>query len=722
MPKPPLRIAISLSLWLILLLLPQSAFADADELDAIRAAIKASGANWTAGENWLTKLPKAERMRYHNLVLPHETLANAPVTIVPNRGTRGSLDWRSVNGSNWVTSPKYQGECGSCWSFSVVGALESLIHIAEGRAATSQYQWDLSEQYIVSCIGLSDPCSGATPDMPNDFLQSDGTVNETCMPYQASYPPYCSARCSSYQSQLQTISSWDFVSSYTANITNIKNALESGPLPTTMTVCDDFDYYEGGIYSHSYGSCPADAGHGILIVGYNDTDRYWIVKNSWSTQWGESGFFRISWDDSGSDFGQYTSRLHYSNPNLCSDDSYENNDTLVNATTITPGEFEDLQICPGDDDFYRLNLLKQEAVTISIDFTHSQGDLDLYLISRTNEVVAQSESSTNNEVIADFNPAADGRYYLRVKGALGDQNAYSMTISTTCVPQCEGRDCGDDGCGGECGSCPDGESCQAGVCGCAPQCSGKDCGADGCGGQCGTCDAGDNCENNQCVTPDPCTGACSTQTDSPYCLGGENLCACGNAGAWTIKNCDQLCRDSGKSGALACEYDSSKSGGTCICASESADGDIPDGDTPDGDAPTDCSGACQPIDAPFCLANGYNLCECLNMQWTATDCTFSCVRQGGIFAGCGFHPGLRRDTCLCDEISDGDTPLDGDVPLDGDDPADGDDGSGNDDDDDDDRGGSGATDEGGGCRHGGTLPVAGLLLLAGWLLARRRRA
>jgi hypothetical protein len=65
-----------------------------------------------------------------------------------------------------------------------------------------------------------------------------------------------------------------------------------------------------------------------------------------------------------------------------------------------------------------------------------------------------------------------------------------------CIPACTARNCGDDSCGGTCGSCQQGYVCSAdGTCkpGCAPQCGGKTCGPDGCGGSCGSCDRGYKC-------------------------------------------------------------------------------------------------------------------------------------------------------------------------------------------------------------------------------------
>ena len=93
----------------------------------------------------------------------------------------------------------------------------------------------------------------------------------------------------------------------------------------------------------------------------------------------------------------------------------------------------------------------------------------------------------------------------------------------TCAPcqsSCAGKECGDDGCGGSCGNCPDGLACAGGVCsGCTPSCAGKECGDDGCGGSCGSCgfDAACNpqgqcackpaCLNKECGD-DGCGGAC----------------------------------------------------------------------------------------------------------------------------------------------------------------------------------------------------------------------
>jgi len=78
------------------------------------------------------------------------------------------------------------------------------------------------------------------------------------------------------------------------NQTHMMTALlENGPITAAFTVMEDFPAYRGGVYHHVTGA--ALGGHAITIVGWGVEDgvKYWTVKNSWSTYWGDEGFFRI---------------------------------------------------------------------------------------------------------------------------------------------------------------------------------------------------------------------------------------------------------------------------------------------------------------------------------------------------------------------------------------------------------------------------------------------
>lgn len=88
-------------------------------------------------------------------------------------------------------------------------------------------------------------------------------------------------------------------------------------------------------------------------------------------------------------------------------------------------------------------------------------------------------------------------------------SAYCHSGICACLPDCDGKSCGDDGCGGVCGNCLPGEVCDAAnTCEqaqCIPDCSGKTCGLDGCGSTCGSCFAGETCEIGNCeLVANPC--------------------------------------------------------------------------------------------------------------------------------------------------------------------------------------------------------------------------
>ncbi len=115
-------------------------------------------------------------------------------------------------------------------------------------------------------------------------------------------------------------------------------------------------------------------------------------------------------------------------------------------------------------------------------------------------------------------------------------------VEDTCTPACDGAECGDDGCGGSCGGCDDGENCVQGECqggGCETECDGKECGDDGCGGVCGLCANDEVCVQGLCDTggcqplcgekecgDDGCGGVCGTCDEGANCVQG--MCEGGN--------------------------------------------------------------------------------------------------------------------------------------------------------------------------------------------------
>ncbi len=129
-------------------------------------------------------------------------------------------------------------------------------------------------------------------------------------------------------------------------------------------------------------------------------------------------------------------------------------------------------------------------------------------------------------------------------------------VCEACQGDCTGKVCGDDGCGGSCGTCTGTDTCNAsGQCiPCTADCTGKVCGDDGCGGSCGTCNAGEHCVNGACEAGgsepgDPCpNGDADCPTDWPTCLSGGGTTYCSKA-CTTDADCGDpnCCLDAGGS-------------------------------------------------------------------------------------------------------------------------------------------------------------------------------
>ena len=202
-----------------------------------------------------------------------------------------TFDWRNKDGSNWLTPVKDQGGCGSCWAFSAVGTVEPQYNIFYDNP---DFDPDLSEQYLVSdCCADCGDCGGGWPATALEFTRYEGITDEVCFPYIASNCP-CSDRCSDWSYRLWKIN-------YTAgplpdDIETIKKYLiEKGPLSVCMGV--GFDY--GGHFDKEIYKCDDDIGanHAVVIVGYNDTGNYWIVRNSWGQDWNEDGYFKVGYGE-----------------------------------------------------------------------------------------------------------------------------------------------------------------------------------------------------------------------------------------------------------------------------------------------------------------------------------------------------------------------------------------------------------------------------------------
>jgi C1A family cysteine protease len=272
---------------------------------ALQAAVEQAGESWLAGPTAISELPDAEkRLRLGATPPPGEpSLEARELAAAINRndaalssvGAPAAFDLRNVGGSNFITSVKDQGSCGSCVAFGSVATVEGTFRrqLNDPNRAV-----DFSEAHLFYCIARAQGrnCgNGWWCDKGLDAFKTDGVVDEACYPYVAG-DQNCSNRCADWQNRLTKISGWRTITS----VAQIKEWISTrGPLSCAFTVYNDFFSYRSGVYRHVSGA--AAGGHCVSCIGYNDAGRYWICKNSWGSNWGDGGFFNIGYGECGID-------------------------------------------------------------------------------------------------------------------------------------------------------------------------------------------------------------------------------------------------------------------------------------------------------------------------------------------------------------------------------------------------------------------------------------
>ncbi|KAJ1166661.1 hypothetical protein NDU88_007060 [Pleurodeles waltl] len=171
--------------------------------------------------------------------------------------------------------------CGSCWAFATVGVIESRYCIKYKKLL------ELSEQQLVDCDTRNTACCGGKPARAFEYISAKGIMTSEDYEY-VEYPEKCSY---TREESIQLNMSKYYL---LPDESNIAAAVAfDGPVTVGFAAVEDFMLFDGeGIYD---GKCAKEANHAIIIIGYGteDDEDYWIIKNSWGTDWADNGYAKV---------------------------------------------------------------------------------------------------------------------------------------------------------------------------------------------------------------------------------------------------------------------------------------------------------------------------------------------------------------------------------------------------------------------------------------------
>merc|ERR1712038_690887 len=209
-----------------------------------------------------------------------------------------------------------QAGCGSCWAFGAVNAMSDrmCIHSPNNDQAL------VSPEHMLSCCYMCGfGCDGGYPTQAWNFWHSTGVVTGglygttgTCQPYSLKpcehhvdgdrgpcgdeSTPNCHHTCADDYNVAFEEDKTHGKAAYSIRRDEEKIQMElmtNGPVEVSFTVYEDFVNYKSGVYQHVNGH--QLGGHAVRMLGWGEENGtpYWLVANSWNTDWGDKGTFKI---------------------------------------------------------------------------------------------------------------------------------------------------------------------------------------------------------------------------------------------------------------------------------------------------------------------------------------------------------------------------------------------------------------------------------------------
>jgi cathepsin C len=236
-----------------------------------------------------------------------------------------TFDWRNVDGANYDSPIRKQGECGSCYAIAAVSVLEARIRIKSNNRLKPL----LSPSSIISCSRLNQGCAGGYPYLVGKHGREQGFVEESCQPYSES-DDKCYNYC--FHQKVWKVKDYGYVGGYYGGCDEesmMRELYENGPIIVAINATPELYYYSNGIFhseaKKTEGKCEKMVkpweytNHAVVLIGWGEENvndnvvKFWILKNSWGDTWGEKGYFRMN---RGSNMASVEAQGVYLSPDL----------------------------------------------------------------------------------------------------------------------------------------------------------------------------------------------------------------------------------------------------------------------------------------------------------------------------------------------------------------------------------------------------------------------